>query len=244
MPFQTLLIDDEPLAIDRLKRLLAPHENTVQIIDTAQNGEEAIEKIQSLNPDLIFLDIQMPGLNGFEVLEKLEKLPFVIFCTAYDAYALKAFETHAIDYLLKPVEPERLQKSLDKLKTYTANQQTDFNQQIASLLNHLNPEKTKQIKVNIGDRIRLVNVEDILYFQASQKYVEAHTQDEYYLLNQSLNDLEDELPEAFVRIHRSVIVQMKMVEEIIKSDTGNYRIKLINGIELPLSRSARKHLGV
>ena len=120
MKFRTILIDDEPLALERLKRMLEPLEEIIEITDCAYDGRDAVDKINRLKPELIFLDIQMPELNGFEVLERIDFLPLIIFSTAYDEYALKAFETNSIDYLLKPVEPERLKVSIEKLKRLTA----------------------------------------------------------------------------------------------------------------------------
>ena len=139
MSFRTIIIDDESLARERLKTLLDGNE-FIDIIACAKNGIEAVELINEKKPDLIFLDIQMPGLNGFEVLQKLEKLPYIIFATAYDEYALKAFETNSIDYLLKPIEKERLNKSIGKLRALTGNNENsqDFNEKIRNLISSLN----------------------------------------------------------------------------------------------------------
>lgn len=244
--YRTLLIDDEPLALDRLKRLLVPHSDIIDILDTAGNGLDAVEKIHHLKPDIIFLDIQMPECDGFQVLERLNTLPHVIFCTAYDEYALKAFETNAIDYLLKPVEPERLAKSIDKLQRLTGDEKAHFEKQIQEFITQLRKPASKRIQVRVGDRIRLLHPKDIYFFKASDKYVEAHTFDQSYLLNQTLNQLELELtPFDFVRIHRSVLINLNHMEEIFRWFGGTYRVRMKDKIksELALSRAARQKLG-
>lgn len=244
--YRTLLIDDEHLAIDRLQRLLKPYLENIEIIGSAINGLDAVEKIIALEPDLIFLDIQMPGLTGFEVLQQLDKLPWVIFCTAYDEYALKAFETNAIDYLLKPVEPERLQKSIAKLKNITLSQKSDFNGHIEALLSQLTPKTLRQITVQDGSKVLFIPIEEIIYFKASHKYVEVHTQSNMYLITKTLNELEEKLESNFTRIHRSTLVQQQYIKEVIKHEDGNHSIRLNDkqGTELSLSRSARKKLRV
>ncbi len=242
--YQTLLIDDEHLAINRLQRLLEPFSEEIKITGTAVNGLDAVEKIIQLKPDLIFLDIQMPGLNGFEVLQQLDQLPWIIFCTAYDEYALKAFETNAIDYLLKPVEPERLKKSLNKLNKMAGNNNSEFNNHISNLLSQLSPKTLKQITVRDGNKVLFVPVEEIIYFKASHKYVELHTQSDRYLISKTLNDLEEQLKSTFTRTHRSILVQHRFIQEVIKKSDGNHRIRLKDNkkTELPFSRSARKML--
>jgi two-component system LytT family response regulator len=180
MRYKTILIDDEPLALQRLERLLQPYSELIEIIDRANNGLEAVEKIDALKPDLIFLDIQMPELNGFEVLDQVAHLPLIIFSTAYDEYALKAFETNSIDYLLKPVDPERLQKALDKLQRLTGDDKSALQTQLQSLLTSVKVPATKRIQARAGDHIRLINEKDIYFFRAVDKYVEAHTFDESF----------------------------------------------------------------
>lgn len=244
--YRTLLIDDEPLALQRLRRLLEPHSDVIEIQDTACHGIEAVTKINRLKPDLIFLDIQMPELDGFQVLERLHTFPYIIFCTAYDDYALRAFETNAIDYLLKPVEPERLAKAIDKLQRLTGDDRKTFETQLQHLMAHLKKPKSRRIQVRIGDRIRLLNPKDICFFKASDKYVEGHTTDQSYLLNQTLNQLETELAEYdFVRIHRSALINLNHLEEMFRWFGGSFRVRMKDKArtELPLSRAARQKLG-
>lgn len=245
MKYRTLLVEDEPLARQRLERLLQPYADFIEVIARADNGEEAVELIDTLKPDLIFLDIQLPEFDGFEVLERLAHAPLVIFCTAYDEFALKAFETNAIDYLLKPVEPERLQRALDKLRRLTDNEQAQLHAQLQKLLGEMKKPKLQRLQVRTGDRIRLLDYNEICFFRAVDKYVEVHTLTEIFLLDQSLNQLETELPaEQFARIHRSALVNLKHVREIVRGLGGNYRVRLRDkqATELPVSRAAKGKL--
>jgi len=246
MTYKTLLIDDESLALQRLERLLAPF-GFIQIIAKATSGFEAVEKINELKPNLIFLDIQMPELTGFEVLEKIDESPFIVFSTAYDEYALKAFETNSIDYLLKPIEPGRLKTALEKLQRLTQEDIGQYKEQLQKLLAGFKAPSKKRIKVKIGSHIRLINIDDIYYFRAEDKYVEAHTFDESFLLNQSLNQLQTDLPpDDFVRVHRSAIINLNYLEEIKKLHMGSYlaRMKDKQKTQVPVSRNSRVKLGL
>ena len=247
MKYKTILIDDESLALQRLRRLLLPHKEVIEIIDQAANGSEAVDKINALKPDLIFLDIQMPELNGFEVLEQLTSMPLIIFSTAYDEYALKAFETNSIDYLLKPIDPKRLNQALEKLQRLTQDDLSKFQNQLQEMISGLKQSAIKRIQVRIGDRIRMLNIEDINFFKAVDKYVEAHTFDESFLLSRSLNQLESELPaEDFVRIHRSAIINLNYLNEAFRWFGGSYRVRMLDKkkTELPVSRYSKSKLGL
>ena len=205
MTFRTVLIDDEPLALKRLARLIEPHRDTIEIVGTAGNGAEAVIVINELEPDLVFLDIQMPELNGFDVLDRLDYTPLVIFTTAYDEYALRAFDVNSIDYLLKPVDPDRLAKAIDKLLRLSETGAGDLRRRIEQLITDAPGLRTHRIQVRLGDRIRLVPAEEVVYFRASDKYIEMHTHDKEHLITQSLAQLESVLPRNdFVRVHRSV----------------------------------------
>ncbi len=246
MTYKTILVADEPLALQRLERLLAPSA-FIEIMAKATSGFEAVEKINELKPDLIFLDIQMPELTGFEVLEQIDESPFIIFSTAYDEYALKAFETNSIDYLLKPIEPKRLHSALEKLKRLTKEDLDQYKKQLQALLSGLEAPFQKRIKVKIGNYIRLLKVADIYYFRAEDKYVEAHTFDESFLLNQSLNQLQADLPaDDFVRVHRTAIINLNHLKEIKKMHMGSYlaRMKNKQKTEIPVSRNSRTKLGL
>lgn len=245
MKYQTIIVEDEPLALQRLERLLEPYRDQLDLVARAMNGEEAVEMINALRPDLVFLDIQLPERNGFEVLEHLTHMPLIIFSTAYDEFALKAFETNAIDYLLKPVEPERLQRALEKLQRLTHHEQSQLQAQLQKLLFEIKKPALQRLQVRTGDRIRLLDYNEIYFFRAEDKYVEVHTAHESFLLDQSLNQLEAELPsEQFVRIHRAALVNMNHVREIVRGLGGNYRVRMRDrkATELPVSRAAKGKL--
>lgn len=220
--WNTLIIEDEPLARQRLKRLLAAHE-TITVIGEATNGAEGLHLIEDLNPDLIFLDIEMPVLNGFDMLSRLIKTPKVIFTTAYDQYAVKAFDEESVDYLLKPVEKERLSKAVTKLQLFEAGT-ADYSIPLELLIKQLNVKKViKTLTVKIGDRILLIKLEDLVYMEAEEKYVFLNTLDgKRHLTDFTLSGLEEKLPEHFMRISRSFIINTEMIREIRKGFNGAF----------------------
>jgi two-component system LytT family response regulator len=191
----------------------------IEIIGEAENGAEGLETIESLKPDLIFLDIEMPVLNGFEMLARLIHQPKVVFTTAYDQYAIKAFEEGSIDYLLKPIELERLDKTIKKLKlTNLAPAQVP----IEELIRQIQGKKSiKTLTVKLGDKILLIKLDDIVHIQAEDKYVFLHTVDgKKHLTDFTLSTLEEKLPEEFLRIHRSEIINTEYIKEIRKGFNG------------------------
>ena len=228
MQYKTILIDDEPLAISRLKRMLGGFEDTFDIIAEAQNGQQAQTLIEELKPDLIFLDIEMPLMNGFELLDILTYMPMVIFCTAYDQYAIKAFEENSIDYLLKPVEKERLAKTVDKLQNLGIKAEVDTQHTMAALLKQLAPKKEMHsITVKSGDKILFIPLSEISFFQAEDKYVFLNTTDgKQYLTSYTLSTLEEKLPDEFVRVSRSATVRLGAIMSLEKSFNGKYVILL------------------
>lgn len=236
--WKTIIIDDEDLARQRLKRLLKPYDN-FEIIGEASNGAEGLEQIEQLQPELIFLDIEMPVLNGFEMLAKLKQQPKVVFTTAYDQYAIKAFEEDSIDYLLKPIETERLEKTVRKLQQST--QQPAIPLQLETLMKQLMTKKEiKTLTVKIGDRILLIKLDDIIYIEAEDKYVFLHTADgKKHLTDFTISILEEKLPDHFIRIHRSSIINSNHIKEIRRGFNGAL-IFLMNhaeGVKLTSSRS-------
>lgn len=245
MKYRAIIIDDEPLAIRRLSKLLKVHDAVVEIVATAGNGTDAITVIDGLRPDVIFLDIQMPELNGFEVLERINHQPFVIFSTAYDEYALKAFETNSIDYLLKPVDEKRLKMAIEKLQVIKGDKLADFQQQVRKMLEKIRASNAR-IPVRKGDKIKLLLPGSICFFISEQKYTKVKTYDDSYLIDTPLSILESELDENFVRVHRSVIVNLNYIEEITRMFKGSYRIKIkdIEKSELPVSRHLKHKLGL
>lgn len=237
--WNTLVIDDETLARQRLKRLLAIHKN-INIIGEAGNGLEGLQQIELLKPDLVFLDIEMPVLNGFELLSRLDNPPKVIFTTAYDQYAVKAFEEESIDYLLKPIEQERLEKAVKKLKNFEAN--TNYTIPLELLLSQLKIKKEiKTLTVKIGDRILLVKLQDLAFIEAEDKYVFLNTVDgKKNLTDFTISSLEEKLPHQFVKINRSTIINSDLIKEIRKGFNGAFFF-IMNDINSTKLNSSRSH---
>jgi two-component system, LytTR family, response regulator len=229
MKFRTILIDDEPIAISRMKRLLGEYADTFDIIDEAENGQEGLEKIEIHKPDLIFLDIEMPLLSGFEMLAKLEFMPMVIFVTAFDQFAIKAFEENSIDYLLKPIEKERLEKTVQKLRKITDNQSVKIsNESLLGLFEQLKPKKEiHSISVKSGDKILFIPFDEISNFQAEEKYVFLNTIDgKQYITNYTIANLEEKLPNTFTRISRAAIVNSLKIKELERHFNGKYLVAM------------------
>lgn len=226
--YRTIIADDELPARTRLRNLLSVHSNKIEIVGEAENGIQCKELIASLKPDLIFLDIPMPGLNGFEVLQQSSHSPIVIFCTAYDEYALKAFETNSVDYIVKPIKAERNQKAIEKLESLS---QHSNKQEILKIINsfaQLTPKKEiTTLPVKLGDRMLFIQIEDVSYFSAEEKYVAIFTtQGKKYLCDYSLKDMEEKLGEMFIRIQRSLLVNVALIAEIHKYYNSRFVIKL------------------
>lgn len=222
--FKAIVIDDEPAARRLMKNLLLEHKDVIDVIDEASNGQEAIRKIEELQPDIIFLDIQMPDLTGFEVLDRLHKKPTVIFTTAYEQYAIKAFETFSIDYLLKPIKEERLKQAVEKLKQFGKLGSSMDVSNLQELIRQLHaPKKATALSIKIGDRIILLRFDDIVYLEADDKYVFIYTsQGQKHLTDQSLSSLEEKLPEQFYRIQKSYIINKDKIKEMHKHFNGRF----------------------
>ena len=221
-PLTTLLVDDEILARERLGRLLATFENTFRVVGEAADGNAAFESINQLKPDIVFLDIQMPGMDVFEMLTQIEHKPFIVFCTAYDHYALKAFESHSVDYIVKPVEKERLAKTVEKLRKINI---SNDSLSIQNLINSLRSMEPKSVPVSIphkvGDKTILIKLESVVYFEADDKYVHFFDPEgNRYITDQSLRLLEEKLPPNFIRISRAIIINKNYVKEIHKYFRG------------------------
>ncbi|WP_128547562.1 LytR/AlgR family response regulator transcription factor [Larkinella soli] len=224
-PLRTLLVDDEPLALSRLRRLLGRFEDTFEIVGEAVNGLEGLKAVSVLEPDIVFLDIEMPGMNGFEMLAKLPYLPMVVFATAYDDYAVRAFEENSIDYLLKPVEPERLEKTVDRIRK-TQSSPAGPGPDLRHVLELLKPKRElHSISVRTGDRILLVPLAEVSYFEAEDKYVFLHTTDgQQYLTSYTISTLEEKLPDTFVRVSRSTLLNSRHIREIQKYFSGKFLV--------------------
>jgi len=233
LPLKTLLIDDVPLAISRLRRLLLPHSDTFDIIGEAGNGAEGLAFIEAEQPDIIFLDIEMPLLNGFEMLSKLNTMPMVIFATAYDQYAIRAFEENSVDYLLKPIEAERLSRTAQKIRGMVerdgANSRSNpMTDSLMQLLAQMQPKKEiHSLSVKTGDKIVLVSLADISYFEAEEKYVFLCTTDgQKHLTTYTLTTLSEKLPDTFLRVSRSVLVNRFKIAEVHRHFDSKYLLVL------------------
>ncbi len=239
--YKVIVVEDEPIARKKLISLLGNFSNAIELIAEAENGIVAVEKINNLKPDLIFLDIQMPGLTGFEVLQKLEYLPLVIFTTAYDKYALQAFENNTIDYLLKPISLAKLSKSMGKLQSFS--KKNNWEDKVQNLLKEVLKIESK-IAVTLSDRIIFLSPEDIYFIKADNKYSEIHLKDKKYLISKSLNELEKQLGNNFVRLHRSNLVNREHISEVIKLSSRKWIAKLSDAknTELPISRDYKEKL--
>lgn len=224
--FRTILIDDEKLAVARLERLLAKFADTFEIVGRANNGAEGFSLIESLKPDLIFLDIEMPVMNGFEMLSKLGHVPMVVFATAFDEYAVKAFEQNSIDYLLKPIEEDRLKLTIEKLSKLSGNQTENYfyNQQMLKLLEQMQPKKDiHSITVKTANKLLILQLDEISYFEADDKYVFLITiEGQKYLTSYTISTLEDKLPKQFMRVSRSTIINTHLLREAEKHFNGRY----------------------
>ena len=225
--YKTIIIDDEPAARRLMKSLLSDYNDRIEVIGEAGTGREAIEKIHALRPDLIFLDIQMPDLTGFEVLEQLQFKPAIIFTTAYEQYAIKAFENFSIDYLLKPIKEERLEQSIRKLSEFGKIESKGSGIDVNSLQEIIKqlqaPPKATALPVKIGDRIILLRFEHIAYMEAEDKYVYIYTTDgAKHLTDHSLSTLSEKLPAQFYRIQKSYIINKDRIREMHRHFNGRY----------------------
>jgi two-component system, LytTR family, response regulator len=244
---RTLVVDDEPLARERLTSLLGL-ENDIEVIGQCKDGEHAAHAITEQTPDLVFLDVQMPGLNGFEVIEAVgtDKMPLVIFVTAYDQHALKAFQVRALDYLLKPFDRERFQEALQRARTQIQRAETgDLGRRLLALVKDLRRDqpKTDRLVVKSGGRLFFLRTDEIDWIEAAGNYVRLHVGNTSHLLRETMNAIESRLdPEKFFRIHRSRIVNMERIQEMQPWLNGEYAVLLRTGTRLTLSRGYREKL--
>jgi two-component system, LytTR family, response regulator len=247
MKTRTLIADDEPLARERLRKLLSA-EPQIDLIGECSNGREAVEAIRKESPDLVFLDVQMPELDGFGVVQELHKSerPAVIFVTAHDKFALRAFEVHAIDYLLKPFDRERFQtalhRALDHLQKHTTH---DLNARLSALLADVRqePKYTERLAIKSSGKVVFLKASEIDWVEAADNYVNLHAGSESYLHRETMSALEEILdPARFLRISRSTIVNIDCVKELQPLFHGEYSVILKNGARLTLSRGYREKI--
>ena len=244
---RTVIVDDEPLARERIRSLLE-NEPDVEIVGECRDGDEAVETVRKETPDLVFLDVQIPERNGFEVIETLgaDRAPVIVFVTAYDQYALQAFEVHAVDYLLKPFDEERFHKALDRAREALRRPRgTEVSERLLSLLKDLKQPAAylDRLVVKSAGRLFFLRTEEVDWIESAGNYVCLHVGPESHLLRETMNGVEERLdPARFVRIHRTAIVNIDLVKELQPLFHGEYQVVLRDGTQLTLSRGYRERL--
>lgn len=250
MKTRVLIVDDEPLARQRIADLLA-HEDGVELAGEASNGLEAVEKLRALRPDLVFLDVQMPGMDGLDVVDTIgaDEMPLTIFTTAFDQYALKAFDRAAVDYLLKPFDDERFSQAFRRARKEMELREVDrIAHRLRDLLEEEHEEERAEefldrITVESRGQVRVVPVAKIDYITASGPYAELHAGGHVYAVRERMQTLEEQLdPAVFFRVHRSAIVRVDRVDAILRAPGGDYSVRLKDGTVLSVSRSRREAL--
>jgi len=240
---KVFLIDDEPLAVHRLRRLLE-EAGRVEIVGVSSDPKEALDQLRRSHPDVLFLDIEMPGMSGFDLLDKLgEPQPLVVFTTAYDQYALDAFKVNSIDYLLKPVEPAQLDRALNKLDRILGGSEARGDvsallKQVRAMVEHRAPDYLSRVASRVGDRVEFVEVAQVTHFYAKDKLTFAVTAAKHHALDLSIAELEQKLsPQSWVRIHRSTLLNVEAVKELHTWFGGKLLVKLKDGqTELQVAR--------
>jgi two-component system LytT family response regulator len=242
-----VIADDERLARQKLRVLLEP-EHDVEVVAECSNGKETIEAIRTHRPDLLLLDIQMPDLDGFQVLNAIppRQMPVVIFATAYDQYAIKAFEAHALDYLLKPFDQERFRDGLNRVRMALARESdSEFRQRVLNLIAGAKPTapEARRLVVRAGGRVVFLDYDEIEWIEAAANYVRLHAGKEVHMLRGSIGHLAETLdPSEFVRVHRSTIVNVRCIKELQPCNSGEFIVVLRSGKQLSCSRGYRAGL--
>lgn len=245
-PFHALIVDDEPLARKGVRQLVEPLDD-VTVLEEAADGAEAVDLIREHEPDLVFLDVQMPEMTGLEVVREVgvEDMPLTIFVTAYDEYAIDAFDAHALDYLLKPIDKDRFEEALDRARTRLQRAEADaLSEQLRGLLKGYEGTETKRtgeridrFTVRSRNRIYFVDAEDVQWIESEGDYVALHDGEDVHLVRKTMKELERRLDsEQFRRVHRSYIVNMDYVEELRPLDHGTYQLIMAAGTPLKSSR--------
>lgn len=241
MKIKVIIVDDEELARSRLQRQLRNYPD-IDIVGEAGNGEEALELIGRIGPDAVFLDIRMPLLSGFEMLKKLDSVPHIVFTTAYDTFALQAFEENAVDYLLKPISQERLDQAVEKLRNITKGEKSvtlDLQKLVESI--HRREDRMRRFSVRVGDRILLIPDSDVIFFQSEDKYTFLHTVEDRYIVPFSIKTLEERLDtERFIRVHRASIVNIDRIQTIHRWFKGKLKLRMKSGQEIIVSQNYAK----
>jgi DNA-binding LytR/AlgR family response regulator len=243
MKVRALIVDDEAPARERLKKFLAQND-LVELIGEAEDGVRAVEMIEKESPDVVLLDIQMPDLDGFGVIQALEKPPLIIFVTAYDEYAIRAFEVNALDYLLKPFTRDRLDRAIEKAQQELA-KGTAFRSKVDALFETLKEQKRyiERIAVRKENRMLVIDVSDIDWIGTEKGPIYIHIKGDSYLTKYTMDELESRLnPDIFFRTHRSAIVNLTRIKEIVPWFAGTFLLRLTTGAEVELSRNQAKQL--
>lgn len=247
---RAIIIDDEPLARERIRTLLVEHSD-ITVIGECRDGQEAVTAILADRPDLIFLDIQMPELDGFEVIQAIndEYTPATVFITAFDAHAIRAFEVNAIDYLLKPIDAARFEKTLrrvlDRLSSSPAKSGEEADDQLFAFLERLKaePKYSTRFVVRTGSKLSFVRVSDVDWIDAADNYARLHVSGREHLVRETLKSIETQLdPEIFVRVHRSLIINLDCIESVEPAFHGEYLVTMKDGAKLTTSRSYSERL--
>lgn len=244
---RALIVDDEPLPRERIRSLLAEHRD-VEVIGECRDGQEALQAMESERPDLIFLDIQMPELDGFEVLKAIapEHLPAIIFVTAFDEYAVRAFEVNVMDYLLKPINPARFEKAVRRALDRLAQPNThEADRKLLDFVERLRAEQgyTSRFVVRSGAKLSFVRASDVDWIDVADNYVRLHVAGREHLVRGTLTSVEMQLsPEAFLRVHRSIIISLDRVESVEPYSHGEYLVTMKDGAKLTTSRSYSERL--
>jgi len=236
-----LIIDDEKLARELLREYLAPF-SQIEILGECSKGTEAVDQIDKLKPDLIFLDVQMPGMNGFDVLDEIVHEPYVIFTTAYDQYAIKAFEKNAVDYLLKPLDQERFKLAVERALQRKKMEEGNI-EDLLSSMHTTSPRASYDSHIFVQKSEKLFNlpVDDIIYLEASGDYTVISTKNDQFVSSSGIGKLEELMnPDKFIRVHRSTIINLTSLKEIERHFNGGMIVKMQNGKTFPVSRTYAK----
>jgi len=235
-----MIVDDEKLARDLLREYLENFPD-IQLVAECEQGTDAVEKIDSLKPDIVFLDVQMPGMTGFDVLEDIEHEPYVIFTTAYDQYAIKAFEKNAVDYLLKPLDEERFRTSINRALKRKSLEHSTLEDLLQSIRSERKGPFDSHIFVQKSEKLFNLPVDEIVYLEASGDYTIITTKADQFVSSSGIGKLEEILnPEVFIRVHRSTIVNVNFLKEIERHFNGGMVVKMQNGKSFPVSRTYAK----
>lgn len=235
-----IIVDDEKLARDLLREYLENYPE-IEVIGEADQGTDAVEKIDKLKPDLVFLDVQMPGMTGFDVLEDIEHEPYVIFVTAYDQYAIKAFEKNAVDYLLKPLDEERFRNAVNRALKRKTLEHSSIEDLLSSMRSERKGAYDTHIFVQKSEKLFNLPVDEIVYLEASGDYTIITTKADQFVSSSGIGKLEEILnPEVFIRVHRSTIVNVNYLKEIERHFNGGMVVKMQSGKSFPVSRTYAK----